>query len=277
MNLLVGLTIVGAGALHAVWNSLAKQLNDRLLTLALIGIPMTVAGVAAVLTVGLPPGPVIWLAVASAAVHVVYGLALMNSYRLGALNHVYPIARGISPLAVTVGAFLFVHERLAAAPSAGVAILALGLISLAFSAGSPTSDQLPAIGAAIITGLTIASYSLIDGLGVRHAHDVFAYAALLFLLLGPVFPLVAIIQRRARLWQAAPVSAGVTAGVLFVVAYSVVLWAQTRAPLAVVASLRETSVIFAALIGTVFLNEGFGARRIVAAIAVVVGVSLIAA
>jgi drug/metabolite transporter (DMT)-like permease len=278
MSVLIGLTVVGAGALHAVWNAIAKQLGDRLLTLALIGVPMTAAGGAMVVSSGLPARPAIWFAVASAVVHIAYDVALMNSYRLGALNHVYPIAKGISPLAVTLGAYLFAHEQLAVTPSVGVAVLAVGLISLAFSAGVPTRRELPAVAAAVATGLTIASYSVIDGLGVRHAHDSFAYAGLLFLLLGPVFPLAAATRRPPTRWQQHRVIvSGLSAGVLSVVAYGVVLWAQTRAPLAIVASLRETSVIFAALIGTLFLNERFGARRVAAAAAIAVGIALISA
>jgi drug/metabolite transporter (DMT)-like permease len=177
---------------------------------------------------------------------------------------------------VTVGAYLFAHERLAAAPSLGVAVLALGLISLALSGGVPTRKELPAVAAAVMTGLTIASYSVIDGLGVRHAHDAFAYTGVMFLLHGPVFPIAAA-TRRDPLARQRPhvILSGLCAGVLSVGAYTLVLWAQTRAPLAIVASLRETSVIFAALIGAFFFNERFGARRTLAAVAVAAGIILI--
>lgn len=275
---MIGLTIVSTGALHAAWNAIAKQLEDRLLTLALIGIPMTGTGAAMLMWFGFPPKPASWLAIASAGVHVAYDLALMNSYRLGALNHVYPIARGISPLAVTAGAYLFVNERLAALPSIGITVLALGLISLVFSAGVPSRAEVPAVSAAVVTGLTIASYSVIDGVGVRHAATPFAYTGLMFLLFGPVFPVVAMLRRPPSCWrQRRVVLSGSTAGVLSVGAYAVVLWTQTKAPLAVVAALRETSVIFAALIGALFLNERFGARRTIAAVAVAAGIVLIGA
>lgn len=276
MSAAIVLTVIGAGAMHAVWNAIAKRLENRLLTLALMGIPITAAGSAFLVTFGLPSRPAIWFAVASAGVHVVYDRALMNSYRLGSLNHTYPIARGVSPLAVTVGAFLFAHEHLGAAALLGVVVLAIGIVSLAFSAGRLGGRDLPAVWAAVATGLTIATYSLIDGLGVRHAGNACSYAGLLFVLLGPVFPFAALARRRlGTLPQPRVALAGLGAGALSVIAYSLVLWAQTRAPLAIVASLRETSVIFAALIGTLFLREQFGLRRVAAAVIVAAGIALI--
>jgi len=163
------------------------------------------------------------LAVTSAVIHVGYDLALMNSYRLGCFNQVYPIARGTSPLVVAAGAYLFVGERLGAVPLAGVAILALGLMSLALSAGRLARPDLPAVGVAVLTGLTIAAYTIVDGLGVRTAHDPYAYA-------GLMFPLIAAIRRPVRQWRDRPtVSRGLLAGALLVVAYGTVLWAQSRA------------------------------------------------
>jgi drug/metabolite transporter (DMT)-like permease len=157
-------------------------------------------------------------------------------------------------------------------PLAGVAILAFGLMSLAVSAGRLTRSDLPAIGVAVLTGLTIASYTIVDGLGVRAAHDSYSYAGLSFLLQGPVFPLIAAVRRPASRWRnTAAVSRGLLAGALSVVAYGTVLWAQSQAPLAEVAAIRETSVIFAALIGIAFLKQRFGTRRVAAAVVIATG------
>jgi drug/metabolite transporter (DMT)-like permease len=268
--------VLAAGVLHAVWNAIAKYVDDRLTAFGLIGVVSTVAGGAILLVTGWPAGPAVPFAVASAIVHVLYDLALMNSYRLGAFNQTYPIARGTSPLLVAVGAYVVAHEHLRPLGLAGVVVLAVGLMSLAFSSGRLGRAELPAVGAAFLTGLTIAGYTLLDGLGVRHAHDPYAYAGLLFLLLGPVFPVVVLFRRPRRVWRdVALVSRGLLAGGLTLAAYTIVLWAQTRAPLAEVAALRETSVIWAALIGTVFLKEKFGARRIAAATLVATGIVLI--
>jgi drug/metabolite transporter (DMT)-like permease len=268
--------VIGAGVLHAVWNAIAKYVDDRLVAFALIGVVATVGGGVTVAVTGLPYRAAIGYAVASAVLHLGYNAALMNSYRLGAFNQTYPVARGTSPLLAAVGAYLFAHEHLPAVAVTGVVVLALGLMSLAVSSGRLTRSDLPALGAAVLTGVAIASYTLVDGLGVRRAHDPYAYAGLLFLLQGPVFPLIALWRRPARVWRSAPtVGRGVTAGALSLVAYGTVLWAQTKAPLAEVAALRETSVISAAVIGTLFLHERFGARRIAAAVLVATGIVLI--
>ncbi|HEY7946976.1 MAG TPA: DMT family transporter [Acidimicrobiales bacterium] len=270
--------VLGAGVLHAVWNAIAKQIDDRLTAFALIGVLSTVAGGVTLVVTGLPEGVAVPYAVASAGLHVVYDLALMHSYKLGAFNQTYPIARGTSPLVVAVGAYFLAHERLSGAALAGVVVLAAGLMSLALSSGRLSRADLPAVGAAVFTGLAIASYTLVDGLGVRRAHDAYAYAALLFLLLGPVFPAVVLVRRPPSVWRWGPiVRRGLVAGALTLAAYTIVLWAQTRAPLAEVAALRETSVISAALIGTVFLKERFGARRVTAAVLVATGIVLISA
>ena len=274
----VVLIVIGAGALHAVWNAIAKSVDDRLVVFALIGVAATVGGGAVLCVTGVPYRAAAGFAAVSAAIHIGYDLGLMNSYRLGAFNQVYPIARGTSPLVVALGAYLLAGEHLGAIPLAGVAILAAGLASLALSSGRLTSAELPAIGAAVLTGLAIAAYTIVDGLGVRRAHDPLAYAGLLFLLQGPVFPVVAAFRRPGWSWLAGPTAAkGLLAGALSLVAYGIVLWAQTQAPLAEVAAIRETSVVFAALIGMKLFAERFGTRRLAAAVLVAAGIVLISA
>ncbi len=270
------LIVIGAGALHAIWNAIAKYLDDRLAAFALIGIASTLGGGVLLALTGLPHGAAVPFAVASAVIHIGYDLALMNSYRLGAFNQVYPIARGTSPLVVALGAYVLAGERLNPVALAGVVILAAGLASLALSAGRLTRSELPAITAAVITGLVIASYTIVDGLGVRRAGDPYAYAGLLFFLMGPVMPAVALWRRRGLGWLTGPAAGkGLLAGVLSLVAYGTVLWAQTRAPLAEVAAIRETSVVFAALIGMRLFAESFGTRRVAAAALVAAGIVLI--
>jgi drug/metabolite transporter (DMT)-like permease len=271
------IVVIGAGALHATWNAIAKYLDDRLVGFALIGVASTVGGGIVLALTGLPYRASIGFAVASAAIHVAYELALMNSYRLGAFNQVYPIARGTAPLLVALGAYLLAGEHLGALPLAGVAILAAGLVSLALSAGRLTGPELPAVAAAVLTGVAIAGYTIVDGLGVRRAHDPYAYAGLLFLLQA-VFPVVAAFRRPAMSWLAGRAAGqGLLAGALSLIAYSAVLWAQTRAPLAEVAAIRETSVVFAALIGMRLFAERFGLRRVAAACLVAAGILLISA
>lgn len=269
--------VIGAGALHATWNAIAAGVSDRLMAFALIGAAATVGGVIAVLLAGMPARAALPYVIASAVIHVGYELALWNSYRIGAFNQTYPIARGISPLVVAVGAYVIVGERLGGLPLAGVIILAAGLMSLALSSGKLARADAPAVGAAVLTGLTIASYTIVDGLGVRAAHNPLGYTGLLFALEGPAFPLIAAFCRPLSSLRDLPaVGRGLLAGVLSMIAYGVVLWVQVRAPLAEVAAVRETSVVFAALIGMIFLRERFGARRVAASLLIAAGIILVA-
>ncbi len=269
--------VIGAGALHACWNAIAKQVTDRLVAFAWIAISSMTIGGLVLAFAGLPASQAVPYAIASAIIHIGYNLGLMNSYRLGAFNQTYPIARGTSPLVVAVGAYFLAGEHLGAAALIGIATLAAGLMSLALSAGRLTRQDLPAVGAAVLTGLTIAAYTIADGLGVRHSHDPFAYTALLFVLQGPPMLVAALARRPLTAWRdTATIRRGVAAGLLSTVAYGIVLWAQTRAPLAEVAAIRETSVVFAALIGVSLLGEDFGRRRVVAAVVIATGIVLIA-
>jgi drug/metabolite transporter (DMT)-like permease len=278
ITLPVVLIVIGAGALHAVWNAIAKSCDDRLAIFALIGVASTVGGAGALALTGLPSRAAIGFAVVSAAIHIGYDLALIRSYRLGAFSQVYPIARGTSPLIVAFGAYFLAGERLSVLPAVGIAALAAGLASLALSSGRLTKSELPAVGTAALTGLTIASYTIVDGLGVRHGGDPFAYAGLLFLLQGPVFVVIAAARRPPASWLTGATAAkGLLAGALSLVAYGIVLWAQTKAPLAEVAAIRETSVVFAAVIGMKLFGESFGGRRVAAAVLVAAGIVLISA
>jgi drug/metabolite transporter (DMT)-like permease len=273
---LIVVVVIGAGALHASWNAIVKQVSDRLMAFAWIGVASAVTGGLVLVLTGLPAAAALWFAGASAVIHVGYNLALMNSYRLGAFNQTYPIARGTSPLVVAAGAYLLAGEKLSTTALLGVGTLAAGLISLAFSSGRLSRADLPAVGAAVLTGLTIAAYTLVDGLGVRRAGDPWSYVALLFLLQGPPLTVAAIIRRPRAAWAGTETRRrGLLAGVLCVAAYGIVLWAQTRAPLAEVAAIRETSVVFAALIGVKAFGESFGTRRVAAALVIAAGIVLI--
>jgi drug/metabolite transporter (DMT)-like permease len=270
--------VIGAGAVHAAWNAIAAGVADRLMAFTMIGVASLLGGGLALALTGMPAGPAIPYAIISAAIHIGYELALMNSYRIGSFNQTYPIARGTSPLVVALGAYLFASERLGALALTGVVVLAAGLMSLALSSGRLARSDLPAVGAAVLTGLTIASYTIVDGLGVRLAHNPYGYGGLLFALQGPAFPLIALFRRPASSWRdPVMLGRGLLAGALSLVAYGAVLWAQTHAPLAEVAAIRETSVVFAALIGMAFLRESFGSRRMAAAVLVATGIVLMAA
>lgn len=266
-----------AAVLHALWNALAHAIDDRLIGFALIGIAVTIGAVVIILLAPSPARASWGFLGASATLHVVYTLLLMLSYRSGEFGQVYPIARGTSPWLVAIGAAAFAGEHLPAIRLAGVLVVSGGLATLVFAGGVPTRAARPALGAALLTGVAIASYTTLDGLGVRHAGSVAGYTGWLFLLQGPVLPLAAWAMRRGELVRALRphAVAGLVGGALSLAAYGLVLWAQARGALAPIAALRETSVIFGALIGALVFHERFGRWRVAATVLVATGVVLI--
>ena len=266
-----------AAGLHAAWNALAHAIHDQLVGFALIGTAVTVCAAGIVLVFPTPSQASWPFLTGSAALHVAYNLLLMRCYRLGDFGQVYPLARGTSPWLVAIGAAVFAGEQLPGIRLLGVLVISVGLATLVFAGGVPTRAARPAIAAALLTGVTIATYTTLDGLGVRHAGTVAGYAGWLFLLQGPALPLGALAARRGRLWQQARphLPAGLAGGVLSLAAYGLVLWAQTRGALAPVAALRETSVIVGAVVGAVLFREPFGRWRIAATVLVAGGVVLI--
>ena len=200
--------VLVAAVLHAVWNAIAKAVPDRVVTFALMG--ATHAGVA-VLTLPFVAAPARaawpWLA-ASALVHGVYNAGLLWSYRLGDFNRVYPLARGLGPLLVAVVAGTVLGEALGPGQLAGVVVVSGGIAGLTLAGGGLLADR-PALAAAAATGVTIAAYTLLDGIGVRRSGSVLGYAAGLFLLHGLQVCVWAALVRRGALVAAARRHAGV--------------------------------------------------------------------
>jgi drug/metabolite transporter (DMT)-like permease len=274
--LLPALAVIFAGVLHATWNALAKAATDRYAGFALIGIAQAGAGlVMACLAAAPARASWPWIAT-SVALHAGYTWLLARSYELGDFNQVYPLARGTGPLIVAFVAATALGEHLSMTQVAGVAAICGGLGALAF-AGGVAPGQGRAIGAAVLTGVSIAGYTLVDGVGVRHAGTAVGYSGWLFFGMGPVVVAWVAAARGRSVWPAARAQwrSGLPGGLISVLGYGIVVWAQTRGALAAVAALRETGVITGAVIGAVFFHERMGLPRLVAAGAVVAGVALI--
>lgn len=270
------LAVLLAAVLHAVWNAIAHAITDRLVGFALIGAAATGCG-ALIVLVAPSPSRASWPFLAtSASLHIAYNVLLLVCYQRGEFGQMYPLARGTSPWLVAIAATAFANESLSATRVAGVVVVSAGLASLVFAGGRPTRAELPAVGAALLTGVTIAAYTTLDGLGVRRAGTSLGYAGWLFLAQGSAMPMIAAALRKERLWSAARpyLAVGLGGGVLSLIAYGLVLWAQTRGALAPIAALRETSVIVGAVIGTVVFHERFGRWRVVATVLVAGGVVL---
>jgi drug/metabolite transporter (DMT)-like permease len=272
----VVMAVLGAAVLHASWNALAHGIGDRLVGFTLIGVGYVLCGALVVTFTGLPSAAAWPFILASAGVHILYQLALMASYRLGQFSQVYPLARGTSPWVVALITLTMLGQGLSLWELCGVLVVSAGLISLVFVGGRPTRSELPALAAAFGTGLMIATYTVIDGIGV-HTTGVLSYAGWMFLLQGPGVPLLSVaIRRRSLPAQLRPfMITGLAGGIVSLTAYGLVLWAQTRGALAPIAALRETSIIVGALIGAVFFHEHLGRTRALTSAVVVAGIVLI--
>lgn len=269
--------VLGSAVLHASWNALAHAARDRFAAITLIGIACVVCAVPSLL---LSPAPnrSSWPYIGvSAALETVYSFGLALAYRLGDFSRAYPLARGTSPLLVALAATLVIGQPASAAGWLGIIVVCAGLLTLAFADGLPGREGLPAVAAAVGTGFVIASYTVVDGLGVRRAGTVVGYAAWIFVLEGTAILLAAFALRGRALLPAlrADRTRGLSGGVVSMVAYSLVLWAQTRAPLAEVATLRETSILIGCVIGTAVFHERFGRARLLASAGIVLGILLI--
>ncbi|MFD9539759.1 EamA family transporter [Streptomyces sp. NPDC060022] len=278
MTPLVAAAVLAAAITHASWNAIAHAIRDQLLSFTLISGGGALIGALLACFVPLPAAgawPYLFL---SAGLHVAYMVLLMRSFTLGDFGQMYPIARGTAPLVVTVLAALFLGERPDAWATAGVAVASAGLVGLALWGirGSGKRPHGPAILAALATGLAIAGYTTVDGVGVRASGTPLGYIAWLMIVQGVAIPAYTYWRRRGELAaQLSPFMArGLVGATLSFAAYALVLWAQTKAPLAPIAALRESSIIVGAAIGTLFFKERFGAPRIAAAGLMVVGIGL---
>ena len=274
LSLTVTLAVLAAAVTHATWNAIAHGIKDQTLAFALIGVGGIATGIPLVIMAAMPRSGCWPYLLGSVAIHVFYNLLLMQCYRLGEFSQVYPLARGTSPLIVSVLAAIFVHEHLALPQLGGIVVVSAGLAALVLAGRRPGKA---AFLAAVGTGLTIAAYTTVDGVGVRLSGSPVGYIGWLMLAESLCVPTFALVRRRDVVLKQRPrvLLAGLAAGALSVLAYGLVLWAQTRGALAPIAALRETSVIFGAIIGTLAFREPFGRTRIAAAVLVAAGIILL--
>ena len=265
-----------AAFLHAAWNALVKAGRDRLVILTIANSIGVLVSLLIVPFVPLPL-PASWpFLLASIALHTGYYFFLIRAYRVGDLSHVYPLARGLSPMLVAAFAAIFANEIPPPWGLVGVVLACAGIASLAFDDGVPWRGDRRPIAYAAGTAVFIATYTLADGMGVRRAGDALAYIVWLMILDGiPITCFTAFIRRHHLIaaisgnWRP-----GCVSGVLQFGAYALVIWAMSLGTMASVSALRETSVIFATFIGAVVLKERVGALRIAAAVLVVLGIVL---
>lgn len=278
MDSLVFAAVLFAAACHAGWNATIKRGLDPLATTVVISVGAALVASAFLPLAGLPAAASWPWCAASVLIHLFYFAALIESYRAGDLGQVYPIARGSAPLMTATATTVLIGERLGILGWFGIILLVAGVLLLSLRGGRDLARlDRKAVGFALFTAVTICAYSVVDGVGARLAGSANAYTVALFIGIAPVMALYALARRGAqatlaigRHW-----GIGLAGGALQLGSYGIAIWAMTVAPIAIVAALRETSVLFGAAIAVIFLKEPLRASRIVAAVMIVAGLALI--
>jgi uncharacterized membrane protein len=264
--------VLSAAFLHASWNALLRGGADRTQSMLIMNITVGVAGLAMMAIAGLPSSATAYV-IASGLIHLVYNALLVRMYRSGDLGETYPIARGASPALVALGGSLFAAEWMDVLASIGIGLVCVGIFMLAFAKGRLHAMNLPS---ALATGISIAAYTVIDGIGVRASGNWIAYTGgmFAFFLLVPLWYLA----RRQRAMFALPAAEAVKAasgGLISLAAYGAIIWAMQANAMGAVSALRETSVVFAALLGAAFLNERLTGLRIAACCNIAAGAACV--
>jgi len=279
LSLSITLLILLAALLHAVWNAMVKSNGDRLSMMAFVA-----GGGSMLMWPVLPftpfPSWEVWkIILLSLALHTGYKVFLVKAYTHGDMGQVYPLARGLAPAMVTIVGFLFLGEQLPLIATIGIATIIVGIISLAWRKSNGTGSVLDnhrGVLYAIGTSCFIAAYTLNDGLGGRVAESASDYVIWLFALDGISITAIALWRRGpALLRPQRDWLIGLGGGAMSIIAYWLVIWAMSITPLGPVAALRETSVVFGALISGLVLKEGLGWRAIAAACVVAAGVIML--
>jgi drug/metabolite transporter (DMT)-like permease len=271
----VAITLVLLSAiLHATWNAQLKGGSDQPQFMTSMSLVMGILALICAWFVPLPTGSA-WVCVAvSGVLHIAYNLLLLQNYKTGQFSSTYPIARGISPVLVTLGAFVLMHQRPNVFAVSGVAMISAGIVFL--STGKDRNATFATL-SALATGVVIAAYTVVDGMGIQRSRNTLSYTAWVFAsyLLMPL--VLRLLRFPIRIFRADSLPRATGAGVISLAAYTIVLWATHYAAVGIVSALRETSVLWAVVIGRVFLGEAFTWRRAASATVICCGVALLVA
>jgi drug/metabolite transporter (DMT)-like permease len=277
MDLTIFLAVLGAALLHAGWNAVIKSGSDPFATVTHLSLFSGGIALLCLPLVSIPlPAAWPWLAL-SALVHTAYRLFLIQAYRTGDLVHVYPIARGAAPLMTAVATLLLIGESIGVAGFAGVSALCLGVFLMSLRGGRLAGFEPRAVGFALGSALSTAGYSLVDGIGARINGSGPSFALWMFVGNMLVMQALALATKGPAIYRDLrstwPTAFG--GGLMSMTAYFIVIWAMTKAPIALVAALRETSVLFAGLISMLVLKEPMTPWRATAALIIVAGVIML--
>jgi drug/metabolite transporter (DMT)-like permease len=278
MTPVVTLAVLFAAAFHASWNALIRMRgDDKIVAITILVVASGLFALPLLFFFPVLPRAAWPYAIASAIIHVGYNSALAMSYHHGELTKVYPLLRGSAPLTTLLVALLFMNEGVGAGEAIGVAVLAAGIMALTLDGGWRALVASPqAVGYALATSLCITAYTIADGLGARLADSAHQYVAWLFVMDSlPMLAGVLVLKRQALVtgiatrWRPSLIG-----GALSLAAYWIVIWAMTVAPIPLVAALRETSILFALLIGMIWLGERTTPVRVASILLVLAGIAL---
>ncbi|WP_299843753.1 DMT family transporter [uncultured Roseovarius sp.] len=277
MTTTVFLVVIAAALLHALWNALLKSGTDKFVGMSAVMMGQAPLAILAVISFPLPAAESLPYLFAGIALHVGYQIFLTLAYRVGDLSQVYPIARGVAPLIVAGVSVGMLGVALNLPEIIGVATIGIGIISLALVRKETGQRNLTAASLALITGCFIAAYSLVDGLGARLSGSAVGFYGWLaigstmgftgtMLLWRPQIVRIALTTQKLR---------GLMGGSASFIAFALVIWAFTQAPIALVTALRETSIVFAVLFGVFFLKEPLNLAKVVSTILTLAGAALL--
>ena len=282
--------VLAAALLHASWNALLRGGADRAQSMLVMNIAVGIAGLVMLAVAGLPSSSAVAYVVTSGLIHLIYNALLVVMYRSGDLGETYPVARGTSPALVLIGGSLFAGEWMGPVASIGIGLVCVGIFMLAAArarsaqvSSGDASDRAPTRGlhamnlpVALVTGVSIAAYTIVDGIGVRASGNWIAYTGSIFafFLLTPLWYL-ARRQFAVFVMSSTEVAKAASGGLISLAAYGAIIWAMQAGSMGAVSALRETSVLFAALLGAAFLNERLTGLRVAACCIIALGAACV--
>ena len=277
MPLNIFLAIILAAFLHAVWNAMVKNEDNKYLAVTAIVLGHVPVSVLIILLTPIPSVESIPFIILSALLHIGYEWYLLSAYRFGDLTKVYPIARGTAPILITIVSLIFLGVALSNFEILGIFIISLGILSLSLQGAKGIKNR-SAVIYALVTGFFIMGYSITDGYGARVSNSFLSYMGWSFILNATIFPIILKINNKSEIITKTFKEGKkifFIGGTLSYIVYGIVIWGFTQAPIALITALRETSIIFALLIGTFFLKEKFNLLKVIATFIIFFGVALL--
>ena len=277
MSLTVFVVVILAAFLHAVWNAMVKKEDDKYISLTAVvlgHIPISIVVIFFTPTISVQGLPYIFI---SAIFLTGYEWCLLSAYRLEDYTKVYPIARGTAPIFIVIFSLLLFNVSILKFELVGILVISFGIIILGFQ-NIKTFKNYSAMAYALGTGLFISGYSITDGFGGRLSDSPLNYTSWLMILNAIIFLILLRMMKKPKVVKKV-FNKGkkilFVGGTLSYIVYATIIWAFTKSSIPTVAALRETSIIFALLIGTFFLREKFTPLKTTAVLTIFFGVVLL--